>query len=149
MTRNKGFTVIELMAVVAILSILAVLALAAYSDYVVRSKVAEGLGFAAEARTSISEYYYNTGYMPTSNAQAGLPAADSYNRYDFIRKLELSSTEPLGVITITFKLPGSKADNKELQLTPSTTDGVVYWRCAAPAVNGIENNQIPPNCRGG
>ena len=148
MTRNKGFTVIELMAVVAIMSILAVLALAAYSDYIVRSKVAEGMGFAAEARTSVSEYYYNTGDMPTNNAQAGLPAADSYNRYDYLRKLELSSTDPLGVITITFKLPGSKADNKELQLTPSTMDGIMYWRCAAPAVNGIENNQIPPSCRG-
>ena len=51
MTSHKGFTLIELMAVVAILSILAVIALGAYSDYVVRSKVTEGLAFAAEANS--------------------------------------------------------------------------------------------------
>lgn len=148
MTRHKGFTVIELMAVVAIVSILVVLALAAYSDYIVRSKVAEALGFVAEAKTSVSSYYYNTGNMPKSNIQAGLPEPDSYNRYDYMRKLELSSSEPYGVITITFKMAGSKADNKELQLTPSTMDGVVYWRCLPPAVNGIDISQVPPNCRG-
>jgi type IV pilus assembly protein PilA len=148
MTRNKGFTVIELMAVVAIVSILAVLALAAYADYIVRSKVAEAMGFAAEARTSVSSYYYDTGKMPKNNAEAGLPAPDNYDRYNYIRKLELSSSAPLGIITITFKIPGSKADGKELQLSPSTMDGVVYWRCSRPAVNAIDSSQVPPNCRG-
>ena len=48
MKNSEGFTLIELMAVVAILSILAVIALGAYTDYVVRSKVSEGLAFAAD-----------------------------------------------------------------------------------------------------
>jgi type IV pilus assembly protein PilA len=148
MTRNKGFTVIELMAVVAIVSILAVLALAAYSDYVVRSKVAEAMGFAAEARTSVSSYYYDTGSMPQTNSQAGLPDPDSYDHHDFISRIELSSSEPYGVINITFKLIGTKADGKELQLVPTTMDGMVYWRCLPPAVNGIDSSQVPPNCRG-
>jgi len=148
MTKQAGFTVIELMAVVAIVSILAVLALAAYSDYVVRSKVAEAMGFAAEAKTSVSEYYYNQKKMPINNTQAGLSDPDAYDKYDYIRRLELSSSAPYGTITITFKLLGSKADNKQLQLIPSTMDGVVSWRCLPPAVNGIDVNQVPPNCRG-
>jgi type IV pilus assembly protein PilA len=149
MTKNKGFTVIELMAVVAIISILAVLALAAYSDYVVRSKVAEGLMFAAEAKTAVSSYYYDRRRMPTSNAEGGLSEPESYDDMgSYIRRLELSSSEPYGVITITFKLPNTKADNKELQLIPSTMDGVVYWRCQPPATNGIDPGQVPPNCRG-
>jgi len=148
MNNNKGFTLIELMAVVAILSILAVIALAAYTDYVTRSKVSEGMVFAAEAKTSVSEYYYNNRVMPQNNDQAGLPAAASYQQYDFMRRLELSSSAPYGIITITFKIPGSKADNKELQLIPSTMNGVVFWTCLPPAVNGIEVNQVPPNCRG-
>ncbi len=149
MNNNRGFTLIELMAVVAILSILTVIALAAYGDYVTRSKVSEGMVFAAEAKTSVSEYYYNTKEMPQNNSQAGLPAADSYDdNFEWVRRLELSSSPPYGIITITFKIPGSKADNKELQLIPSTMNGEVFWICKPPAVNGIGVNQVPPNCRG-
>lgn len=148
MTRNKGFTIIELMAVVSILSILAIIALSAYSDFIVRSKVAEALGFAAEAKTSVSAYWSDQHTFPQTNAQAGLPDPDSYNRYDYMSKLELSSTAPFGVINITFKIVGSDADGKVLQLIPSTSDGVVSWQCIPPAVNGIDVSQVPPNCRG-
>lgn len=148
MNTNKGFTVIELMAVVAIVSILAVVALAAYSDYAVRSNVADAMGFAAEAKTKVSQYYYNNEEMPRSNVQAGLAAPAEYEKFDHIRRLELSTKEPYGTITITFRLPGTKADNKMLRLTPSTTDGIIYWRCSAPADKGIDVNQMPPNCRG-
>lgn len=148
MKHKNGFTVIELMAVVAIFSILAVVALAAYSDYAVRGKVAEAMGFAVEAKTKVSEYYYNNKDMPLSNSEAGLPAPAEYDKYEFIRTLELSSSDPYGIITITFKLPGTKADHKRLQLTPTTTDGIIYWRCSPPIDNGIDINQVPPNCRG-
>jgi len=148
MNYRKGFTVIELMAVVAIVSILVVVALAAYSDYVVRDKVAEAMGFAAEARTKVSEYYYNNQEMPQSNFEAGLAAPAEYDKYDYVRRLELSTNDPYGIITITFKLPGTKADNKLLQLIPSTTDGVIYWRCSPPNADGIDANQVPPSCRG-
>jgi type IV pilus assembly protein PilA len=148
MNNNKGFTIIELMAVVSIVSILAVVAMATYSDYLVRSKVSEGMVFVAEAKTSVTEYYYNTQKWPKKNSQAGLPAADSYDKYDFIRRLEVSTTEPYGVITVTFKILGAKADNKELQLIPSTQDGMLSWTCLPPEENGIDVNQVPPNCRG-
>ncbi len=148
MHNNKGFTVIELMAVVAILSILSVVALAVYGDYIVRSKVSEGMAFAAEARTSVSEYFYDTRSMPQNNSQAGLPDADQYDKHDWVRRLEISSLPEPGTITITFKIPGSKANNKLLQLIPSTMNGIVFWECIPPAVDGIDVNQVPPNCRG-
>jgi type IV pilus assembly protein PilA len=148
MKQNKGFTLIELMAVVAILSILAVIALAAYADYVVRSKVGEGLVFASEAKTSVSEFYYNRKSLPKNNDEAGLPAPDNYNRYDYISKLEVSSVAPFGVIIVTFKIPGSKADGKVLELVPATIDGYVSWTCEPAAVNGMNVNYVPPNCRG-
>ncbi len=146
--NNQGFTIIELMAVVSIVSILAVVAMATYSDYTVRSKVGEGMVFAAEAKTSVTDYFYNTQRLPKNNQQAGLPPPESYDKYEFIRKLEVSSTEPYGAITITFKIPGTKADNKELQLVPSTRDGLMSWTCFPPEENGIDINQVPPNCRG-
>jgi type IV pilus assembly protein PilA len=146
--RHSGFTLIELMAVVAILSIVTVIALAAYGDYVVRSKVSEGMAFAAEAKTSVSAYYYDTNAMPTNNSQAGLPAAADYAKHKYIHKLEITTLPEPGTITITFEIPGDKADNKLLQLVPETVNGVVYWNCIPPAVDGIDVNQVPPNCRG-
>ena len=146
-TRNKGFTLIELMAVVAIISILAVVALAAYSDYVVRSKVGEGMVFAAEAKTSVSEYFYNIKKMPETNYDAGLSEPDEYDKFDFISRLEVASSEPFGLITITFKIPGSTADGRVVQLIPDTVDGTITWTCEAPIDNGMKANHLPPNCR--
>ena len=149
MKTQNGFTLIELMAVVAIVSILSVVAMATYADYVTRSKVGEGLVFASEAKTSITEYYYNNQEWPKNNSQAGLPAADSYDQnFEYIKRLEVSTSEPYGIITITFKLTGTKADNKQLQLIPNTKDTVVYWSCKPPQENGIDSSQVPPNCRG-
>ncbi len=149
MQRSQGFTIIELMAVVSIISILAVVALAVYNDYTIRSKVSEGLSFAGEAKTSVSEYYYNIGRMPTNNTQAGLVPPTDYDQFDFIQKLEIRTAPVDGSIAITFDLVGTGADGKELWLVPSTQGGVVYWDCYPPEDNGIAPNQVPPNCRGG
>jgi type IV pilus assembly protein PilA len=148
MNRNKGFTLIELMAVVSILSILLVVALAAYQDYVTRSKTSEGMAFAAEAKTSVSEFYYNRRTMPESNSAAGLAPAGSYNQFKYISTLSVATSAPFGVITVTFKIPGSIANGKEVQLTPDTTDGYITWICEAPIDNGMKVNHLPPNCRG-
>lgn len=148
MQRNQGFTIIELMAVVSILSILAVLALSAYTDYTIRAKVTEGLGLAAEAKTSVSEYFYNVGRMPTSNSQAGLVEAGTYEQFQFIENLEIRTAPSAGIIAITFSIPSSNADGKELWLVPRTEDRLIYWDCYPPDRNGIERSQAPPNCRG-
>jgi type IV pilus assembly protein PilA len=137
-----------LMVVVAIVSILATVALAAYQDYVVRSKTSEGMIFMAEAKTSVSEFYYNRKSMPESNAAAGLAPADSYYQFNFIRTLSVATSAPFGVISVTFKIPGSSADGKEVQLIPDTTDGFINWICEAPSDNGMKVNHLPPNCRG-
>jgi len=145
---QAGFTVIELMAVVAILSILAVVALAVYGDYATRAKVAEGMAFAAEAKTSVSEYFYNVGKMPKGNGQAGLPAPEVYDNFDHLRRLEVIDEPRPGTISLTFALPDTAADGRVLQLIPSTRTGTVFWTCMAPAENGMAANQLPPNCRG-
>lgn len=149
MQKSRGFTIVELMAVVSIISILTVVSLAIYNDYTIRSKVSEGLSFAAEAKTSVSEYYYNLGRMPANNAQAGLVEAADYDQFKFIEQLEIRTTPTAGSIAITFNLVGTAADGKELWLVPSTQAGIVYWSCFPPEDNGIETSQAPPNCRGG
>ena len=144
---QAGFTVIELLAVVAIISILAVVALSAYNDYVVRAKVAEGLGFASEAKTSVTEYYYSTNRMPANNEQAGLPPATAYAEYDFIESLDIITVgNQGGVVEVIFDISGLGVDNV-LHLRPSTSETPMSWQCTPPEEDGVADERLPPACR--
>lgn len=148
--EQKGFTIIELMMVIAIISILATIALSAYSNFMIRSKVAEGLAFASEAKTAVTSYYSGHNYFPIDNNAAGLPLPGSYNKYDYISDLtvEQSAGKGTGVITISIKIPGLGTNNK-LQLVPTTVGGLLTWECRPkPGANGIDTVRVPPKCRG-
>ena len=72
--RQQGFTLIELMIVIAIVGILAAIALPAYQDYTIRARMSEPLAIAAEAKTTMSEFYASNGRLPTLQASLGLGA---------------------------------------------------------------------------
>lgn len=60
---QKGFTLIELMIVVAIIGILAALAIPAYTDYTIKSRVAEGASLSGAAKTGIEVYWSENGTL--------------------------------------------------------------------------------------
>ena len=74
---QQGFTLIELMIVVAIIGILAAVALPAYQDYTTRAKMSEVIGFAASAKTAVTECIQNDNSTAgcNSNSAVGMDAA--------------------------------------------------------------------------
>jgi|MudIll2142460700_1097286.scaffolds.fasta_scaffold419946_2 type IV pilus assembly protein PilE len=57
MKRQCGFTLIELLVVVAVVAILAAIAIPQYSDYVMRSKLAEATSTLSEHRVKMEQYF--------------------------------------------------------------------------------------------
>jgi len=60
---QKGFTLIELMIVVAIVGILVAIALPTYQNYVVRTKIMEGLATTEPIKIAIGEAYHSNGQL--------------------------------------------------------------------------------------
>ena len=141
-SNAKGFTLIELMIVVAIIGILAAIAIPAYQDYTVRAKVSEGLNLSSAAKVAISERFQDTGTMPTSNAEAGVPTNTSIIGNHVGR---VTVTDP-GIITAQFKTLGAGvATGESIVLTPTNTVGAIAWACSHSA--GLTNAQVPAQCR--
>ena len=148
--RQKGFTLIELMIVVAIIGILAAVAVPAYSDYTVRAKVTEAITAAGAAKTSVADYYYATGDLPTSNDEAGLATGTDYST-EVIKSMSIQDGSvpdaEKGSIEVSFNDIGNDTDDTLLTFSPNTSGNTLAWDCTIPTTNGLPAQYAPASCR--
>ena len=151
MSKQSGFTLIELMIVVAIIAILAAIALPAYQDYIIRSQVSEGSVLADSARTAVSEYYQQTGRFPSTNTSAGLAVPASLNG-KYVGQLNVGVD--LGVIEAKFSSAGSHVANQEINnlvlAFSSVTNGgsgSMVWHCGNTTYTTVPLKYLPTSCR--
>ena len=87
--RCNGFSLVELMVVVAVLGILAAIAVPNYQEYVLRSKLVDGVSSLSQLRVSLEHYYQdNRSYdenpkVPNGTCGIALPAS-SYFTYSCV-----------------------------------------------------------------
>ena len=144
---QQGFTLIELMIVVAIIGILAAIALPAYQDYLVRSRVSEGLARGAEAKTSVAEYFSANSSFP-STFSAGFNSAAAGQVASVLCTAGAGGCSVINVTMSNSPQLTALGTNRVLTLSSTTTtNGIIVWRCRAAATNGINARFLPGSCK--
>ena len=148
---QRGFTLIELMIVIAIVGVLAMFAIPQYRDYLIRTKVVEGLNLAAPAKLAVTELMNSSGQTTIDPAKTGYvftPSAD-------IKNVTAITINNAGVITITYGQIGGDGNGKTLNMVPMANASAISWSCRAassapsgPAYAGtLPVKYAPENCR--
>ena len=129
-TKQKGFTLIELMIVVAIIGALSAIAVPAYKDYVNKSEASSALATLKGVITPAELFIQENGNLTTLNAMGVASGANSLGEIGI-------ATQAASAAAITFTFDSGALNSGVITVTRSDTG----WGCARSAnttLTGLE-----------
>jgi type IV pilus assembly protein PilE len=107
-SKQRGFTLIEVMIVVVIIAILAAVAIPSYTDYVTRGRVVEATAGLSDARTKMEQFFQDNRAYPTGCVvQPAMPGATEV-QVTSLQNFDLACSN-LGANTYTVTATGKSA----------------------------------------
>ncbi|GEM_PF-475633 len=146
MRHQKGFTLIEISAVVVIVGILAVTAVPTYQEYIARSQITEAFNIASSYKVKMASVHAKSVRCPTLDDF-------SLDSLGTIKTRYLSTITMSGyagadcAFTISFSNVGPSAylQNKKIQMAMTSKSGGATWTCYS---SDIQQRFLPRACNG-
>ena len=124
MSRNSGFTLIELMIAVAIVSILAAVALPSYKNYLIRGRIPEATSNLSTKRVKMEQFYQDNRTYVGAPAAANDTTSSTY--FDFAGS-NLSTTGYTLTATGKGSMAGFSFTIDQANAKTSTVTGFSGW----------------------
>ena len=150
MTKQKGFTLIELMIVVAIIGILAAIAIPAYQDYTARAQMSEALNLSGGLRTALAEEFQVVGDFPVEADAADLSfGTDADPAGTYAQSVTVAADTGIVTVLMLNVAPTNTAiRGASMTLTPqldTAGERITGWVCD---FSGDTNTKyLPTSCR--
>lgn len=152
--KSKGFTLVELLIVIAIIGILTSIALPLYQNWVIRSRVSEGVLALSQCRQAISEVYQMSDPGTTVPAD-GWSCGEGTTQTNYV---SVVNTDTNGVVTVTFRNIDTSVDGSTIEMVPQN-NGVAANIASIPmqvtgfvcspgsGIGAIDEIYVPGSCR--
>lgn len=147
-SRQSGFTLVEMMIVVLIIGVLSAMAIPAYQSHIARSQMTEAIMLGGGARSRIAEFYSGHGRWPAAAASVLDGVSGNYVGSITLQNSD-DSTMSIDIV-MTMKSIGVSVDISQAQLALRTTDGGNTWACTntfVGATKPVDARFLPKACK--